>query len=122
MSGAINDFSGKMTISGSTFSENITSAENAGGGAGNSIDGELSATIINSTFVAHNASGTVGGGGINNNGTVTIVNDTFAANIAAAGADVGSFNGGKANLQGTILAGHASGGDWQEKLLITAIA
>ncbi len=109
--GAINDFSGTMTVSGSTFDENTTTASNAAGGAGISIDEGLSATIINSTFVANNASGTIGGGGINNNGTVTLVNDTFDANIAAAGADLGSFNGGTANLKGTILAGQANGGN-----------
>jgi hypothetical protein len=78
--GGLVNFSGTVTITDSTFSNN--SASSGGGGIVNS-----SGTVIiaDSTF-SSNSSGLSSGGGIANfSGTVTITNSTFSSNGAFAG-------------------------------------
>jgi predicted outer membrane repeat protein len=125
---------GVLTISGSTFSNNITTNLSTGeGGAihiptansatvsGSTFDGnqagygggiysEISAiTVSNSTF--HGNSAVNGGGYYKARGGVDFFNDTFSHN-AASGSGAGIYNDGPGTeLVNTILANSTSGGD-----------
>ena len=82
--GAIVNWQGTVTVSSSTFSDNLAEED---GGAIYSRDGTLS--IVNSTFSDNLADDD--GGAIYNNGTLSIVNSIFSDNLAGYGGAIRSY-------------------------------
>jgi hypothetical protein len=108
--------SGTLILSNSTISGN--SASSRGGGIYNS--GTLSLT--NSTVSGNSVSGNDGGnparfqgGGIFNNAALTLTNSTISDNSAGTGGgvlnDAQELTGGTININNSIIANSASGGD-----------
>ena len=123
--GAVVNWQGTVTISGSSFSDN--SAEDGGavynkgtltisssGFSGNSArnggaiyneGGELS--IVNSTFSDNSAD--FGGGAVYNGGELSIVNSTFSDNSAIDGGAIDTWKEeGKLRMTNSIIAGRSS--------------
>jgi hypothetical protein len=115
--GAIFNYAGSLTVTGTTFSENTALSNYAGGGGGiDNYEGTL--TITNSTFSGNSA--VYVGGGVMNDGyyasTLTVTNTTFSGNSADSGGG-GLWNAGwspfpsSASLRNTIVANSPSGGN-----------
>jgi len=97
--GGIYNYSGTLTVTNSTFSDN--SATYGGG-----IYNEGTLTVTNSTFSGNSATY---GGGIYNQGTLTVTNSTFSGNAATTYGG-GIYNQGTLNYANTIIA-NSTGGD-----------
>jgi hypothetical protein len=90
---------GTLTVTGSTFADNFTTAATGYGGAINNYSGTLA--VANSTFFNNTA--TYSGGAINNQAPLTLTNSTLAGNTSS------SFGGGltdfvAATIGNTIIA------------------
>ncbi len=105
------DQAGRLTVSNTTFDQNIASLAAGGGiyvgGTGSSI-----ATVSNSTFSGN--SGDAGGGIFNGwFANLTLRNSTFSGNIATAGSGGGLFvdDQGTASLSNNIFANSTASSD-----------
>jgi CSLREA domain-containing protein len=108
--GAINN-NGTLTVTNSTFSGNSSS----NGGAIYNASGDI-AKVTNSTFSGNTAGNTNSGisydngGGVYNAGTVTITNSTFSGNIAAKkGGGIYNAATGTMNQYNVIIANSTAG-------------
>jgi len=115
--GAISNYNGTLSIINNTFSHN--SARVSSGAIGN-VGGTLS--IVSSTF-GHNSGG-LGGGAIGNGGELSIVNSTFSDNKAEGVGGAISNVGGTLSIVSSTF-GHNSGGlggaivNWEGELSIS---
>jgi hypothetical protein len=94
---------GMLKVTGSTFSDNYTTAVTGYGGAINNFSGTLA--VANSTFFNNTA--TYSGGAINNQAPLTLTNSTLAGNSSS------SFGGGLTDfvaptVTNTIIAGNTA--------------
>jgi CSLREA domain-containing protein len=106
--GAILADGGRIALSNSTFSDNRAIIY---GGALALVGASISASVVNSTFVANQADIPGGVGGamwLGNGPAASIVNSTFFGNKAAAG---GAFFGTGTTMRNTLLAGSLAGGN-----------
>ena len=94
--GGIYNYSGTLTVTNSTFSDN--SATYGGG-----IYNEGTLTVTNSTFSGNSATY---GGGIYNQGTLTVTNSTFSGNTANTGG--GIYNYGTLTVTNSTFSGNAA--------------
>jgi hypothetical protein len=111
--GAILDFGGPMTISGSVFSANHAVEGTLGGGIVNTFG---SVTVSNCTFVGNTTDAFPGGGGgeggaiaNNSDSSMTISGSTLVGN-SAADTGGGIFNEGTMTVRGSILSSNSAAG------------
>lgn len=102
--GGIFDEGVGLTVTNSTFENNIAAVYGFGGGIND--DGDT-VTVMNSTFAGNSAGSGVGGGIYNNAGTVIVTNDTFSGNSAAAGG--GIDNNDTLVVSNSVLTGDTGG-------------
>jgi CSLREA domain-containing protein len=98
--GGIYNYTGVVTVTGSTFSKNGDYTD-AGGGIANH-QGRLD--LRDSVFSANNADGAAGGGGVYNEDQLTVVNSDFLDNTASRGG--GITNNGALTITGSTFSGN----------------
>jgi Bacterial Ig domain/MBG domain (YGX type) len=96
---ADNGGSGTLTVSGSTFSNNVTSVYARDGGAIDNADngGDGTFSVSGSTFSGNTANfdgGAIDNGDNNGSGTLTVSGSTFSGNSTADGIDGGAIDNG----------------------------
>ncbi|HTU45070.1 MAG TPA: choice-of-anchor Q domain-containing protein [Bryobacteraceae bacterium] len=100
--GAINNNNGTLTIANGTFSKNIADS-------GGAINNSGTLTIANSTFIGNSAqSSSALGGAILNEATAIIANSTFSGNTANGEGGAIYNAGGALTVENSILAGSGS--------------
>jgi hypothetical protein len=96
---------GTVTISGSTFSGNQSTANDGGAILNGNGGGSGAVTVTNSTFTGNSVGSGYGGGAIANlGGTFILTNSTLSGNTAPAGMGGGLFNAAALTMGATIVA------------------
>lgn len=105
-SGIHNNNDGTLSVTGSSFSNNVapSTCDTYGGG----IDNSGTAVVVNSTFSGNSAEY---GGGVGNWNSLAITNCTFSANSATAGGGIYTNDGATTAVKNTIVAGSPAGGN-----------
>jgi large repetitive protein len=105
--GVLVDFSGTLTLTSVTLTDNHT----AGGGGGGILNNGTTA-IASSTVSGNGTGGGGGGGGINNQNTMTISGAAITGNTTGAGGGNGAGvnNSADMTLTGSTITGNTAGG------------
>jgi LPXTG-site transpeptidase (sortase) family protein len=102
---------GTLTVTNTTFSDNITTGSGAGGGTGGGIynNGGGTLTVTNCTFSGNQATTGIApsGGGITNDGMANVTNSTFSGNSADYTGG-GIFNSGTLTVTNSTFSGNTA--------------
>ncbi len=95
--------SARLTISGSTISNNTATGDNAAGGG---LRLSAPVTIANSTIFGNSATGS--GGGVSVESTLTLDSATIVGNSGGFGGGIASFSAGTTLITNSIVAGNSA--------------